>query len=196
MQNRSNSCYKEADRSGASTPASGPDQPVSEGRDMATPIICEIDAARKLAAKLIEARSIPEPTTGCWLWERSTDGRGYGQISWPPGARKMPKAHRVSHFAATGEWPLVVRHTCDQKTCVNPGHLIGGTHADNAADRTARGRGAVGVTHGSAKLTEEHVRKIRDLFGHVSQRDIAKQFGVGLTTISDIFTKTTWRHLL
>ena len=50
---------------------------------------------------------------------------------------------------------LVVRHTCDNKLCINPDHLILGTYQDNERDSVERGLKALGTDHGLNKLSEE-----------------------------------------
>ncbi len=52
----------------------------------------------------------------------------------------MVFAHRLSFYLHHGYWPNVCRHRCDNPGCYNPYHLEDGTHADNVADRVARGR--------------------------------------------------------
>jgi hypothetical protein len=37
---------------------------------------------------------------------------------------------------------VVIRHSCDNRPCCEPLHLLSGTHADNVQDRVARGRTA------------------------------------------------------
>lgn len=36
--------------------------------------------------------------------------------------------------------PMVVRHTCDNRKCINPEHLVPGTHRENMKDMVERGR--------------------------------------------------------
>lgn len=76
----------------------------------------------------------------CWPWRAGIFKRhGYGQFSV---SNRSKKAHRVSYELTYGPIPagLVVRHTCDNRLCVNPAHLLPGTQADNVADRRNRKR--------------------------------------------------------
>jgi hypothetical protein len=78
---------------------------------------------------------------GCWLWTASFTGKThkYGQISV---RGHIWKAHRLAYLLHNGEIPtgLHVRHTCDNPSCVNPDHLLAGTHQDNMRDAVERGR--------------------------------------------------------
>ena len=161
-------------------------------------------ADRTFASGVIEENSIPEPTTGCWLWFRkqggSTTGASYGIAWWPAprtgsNKRSVVYAHRLSFFAATGTWPPVVRHRCDQSYCVNPDHLLGGTVADNNADMAARGRYAKGTRNGISKLTDANVEEILRLNGTMSQGAIARRFSVAQATISRIVLHKGWTHI-
>lgn len=84
-------------------------------------------------------RSVPEPTTGCFLWAGAINGHGYGSI-WRSG--KVFAAHRVAWEQERGPVPdgFHVLHLCDVRSCVNPDHLYLGTNADNCRDRDVRGR--------------------------------------------------------
>src|SRR5690606_33099234 len=101
------------------------------------------------------------------------------------------------HF---GEIPdgMVVCHTCDNPSCVNPHHLFLGTPADNNQDRTRKGRtvAPVGEEHGLSKLTEKQVLEIRELANEgMTKAAIARQYGVDRGTIYHIVNRITWRHL-
>ena len=113
------------------------------------------------------------------------------------------RSHRVSYMMHKGEIPshLIVCHSCDNPSCVNPEHLWLGTHQDNAIDRESKNRGGRKGPEGSkaphAKLTEAIVAQIKTLLadGNNTHRAIAKQFGVHFATISDLATGKTWRHV-
>lgn len=77
----------------------------------------------------------------CWPFS-TLDNDGYGRVSvrTEHGRLLHLRAHRIAHYLATGEEPIVVRHRCDFPACANPAHLLGGTVRDNALDAVERGR--------------------------------------------------------
>ena len=45
---------------------------------------------------------IPEPNSGCWLWQQHCNVKGYGNTRWQG---KMMLAHRVSFMIHSGDIP-------------------------------------------------------------------------------------------
>jgi hypothetical protein len=84
---------------------------------------------------------------GCWIWQHGKTEKGYGiMYIYMPGRTKKGvkrKAHRISYEAFNGPIPegLLVCHSCDVPSCVNPEHLWLGTHKDNTQDMMRKGRG-------------------------------------------------------
>lgn len=144
------------------------------------------------------AKWVRDETSGCHLWTASTTLSGYGQIKLPRQRRQIP-AHRLSYLIHRGEIPdgLRVLHKCDNPLCVNPDHLFLGTQADNMADMVAKDRHLSGERSPLARLTEDGVRTIRSLAASgVSQKEIARQFGISPMQIGRIVLGTRWQHLL
>jgi hypothetical protein len=87
---------------------------------------------------VIEANSIPEPNSGCWLWLRKAPG-GYGYCKI--NGKAVPATHVA--LMCTGievKAGMVACHTCDNTYCVNPDHLFVGTQSDNVLDAVKKGR--------------------------------------------------------
>lgn len=149
-----------------------------------------------------------EKTETCWNWIGTISCWGY------PHFKKngiIVRAHRLSYHLFKGPIPngLIVRHTCDNRRCVNPEHLLIGTPQDNSNDMVERNRMLVGndwynahkgtirfgERHPTAKLKEGQVIEIFDLLNRgVPQRKIAKMYGVVQGTIANI-KKDGWKHL-
>jgi hypothetical protein len=79
---------------------------------------------------------------GCWLWQGTQNGHGYGWFTWRDG--KGGTAHRAAWRLFKGPIPtgLFVCHMCDTPECVNPDHLWVGTAQDNSDDQVRKGRSA------------------------------------------------------
>ncbi len=119
---------------------------------------------------------------------------GLSKAGWVGGVDYY--AHRLAWaWANGGEDPgdRVVRHACDNPACINPEHLLIGTHQDNSDDKVSRGRQAAGERHGSSKLYSEDVRQVKCLLAlGISQGWISKTFGVSRQQISKIAAGQRW----
>ncbi len=152
---------------------------------------------------------MPEPNSGCWIWIGSARSvrHGYLQYGEIRYMKRMMLAHRASWILHKGEIPdgLDVLHHCDTPLCVNPDHLWLGTQKDNVDDMIKKGRKFIarGERAGSAKLTEDEVRQILDLYvpGKAPHRSdyglggLARRFNVSKQCISAIVKRQWWRHV-
>ena len=140
--------------------------------------------------------------SGCWLYLGPRPFGDYGTF-WLLG--KTMGAHRASYLIFKGEIPKgkIVRHTCDNCPCINPEHLILGTHKENGEDRAKRDRSASGtrngaVTHlnsrprgaknGSKTHPEKLLRGEAWKIAHQDRNLIGEKHGMAKITENDVRT--------
>lgn len=128
----------------------------------------------------------------CVPWPFGRTKRGYGTC----GRRNA--AHRYAWEKTHGEKAgrRCVRHTCDTPACVNPRHLLIGTHAQNSRDAVERGRVSRGEQHTHAKLTVPDVIAIRAAkAAGETDNAVAARYGVTRSLVSMIKTRRVWAHV-
>lgn len=130
-----------------------------------------------------------DPVSGCWLYQGAITKRGYGNC-WIDG--KNMYAHIVMYELAYGPVPRtedgapffvdhVAARGCISRACCNPAHLEAVTPKVNVR----RGR--------SSKLNADLVAIVKQrLVAGDKQVEIARDFGVGSTTIGNIAHGRTW----
>ena len=121
--------------------------------------------------------------TGCWEVQRRALSMGYPVIRID---RRTVRLSRViyTHFKGPLLPGQVVRHTCDNKLCINPDHLLSGTIQDNNKDAYERGRICFGDKSPHTKIPEKAIEAIiNDSRLH---REIADDYGVSRSCISMI----------
>lgn len=161
----------------------------------------------KTIRERLEARYIPEPNSGGWIWlgalTKSPRGAVHNRPKMSVGSRIIT-ASRLAYQEFVGEIPagLSVLHKCDTALCINPAHLYAGTQADNVRDMVVRGRirghgrgGSYnrGEGNGRAKLTAEQVKFARTSAD--SSGELARRFGVSYEAIKAIRNGRAWRSI-
>lgn len=129
-------------------------------------------------------------TDECWEWKASTTKNGYGHLVFN---YETLYAHRAMWECMNGKIPdgLDVLHSCDNPSCVNPDHLFLGTHQDNMRDRNSKAR------FGTAKLSVENVREIRNLFndGHQTPAQLSERFDINRQAVYNIVNHKSWKDI-
>jgi hypothetical protein len=95
---------------------------------------------------------IPEPNSGCWLWDANQTRGGYGLFRM---GELMRYAHVLAFEAARGPRPdgMDLDHLCRVRCCVNPDHLEPVTRRENCL------RGLTGHAAGARNRAKTHCPK-------------------------------------
>lgn len=151
----------------------------------------------KINKKIIWIKPIEwfENENGCFICSSHKKDKGYARI------RKYGKQIPISRYMyeeCFGFIPkgMVIRHKCDNPSCINPEHLELGTHQDNMNDMVKRNRSQKGKDRTIAKLKEDDIKRIKKEYSKgKSSRELAKIFNVDKSSIMNIINKKTWRHI-
>ena len=138
----------------------------------------------------------------CWLWTGNVTHGGYGIFHLGKERRANRVAWMLSNHASIPPG-LVVRHTCDRPACINPRHLLLGTHLDNQRDSISRGRRQYqrdmeAFAMKFTKLTKQEVIEIKRIAGrlrHKQREALALKYGVSVSVIKAIRLGTSFRWL-
>jgi hypothetical protein len=129
----------------------------------------------------------------CLIWPFSTT-RGYGHFVY---LQKGYYAHRFMCELAHGPAPSDLHeaaHSCGDEGCVNPRHLSWKTPGQNGLDCRKHGT-HVRSRYGSAgKITAEQAEIIRGFKGIKTLRELADEYGISESAISNVWVgKTHYR---
>ena len=133
----------------------------------------------------------------CWPWQAAiASTTGYGKFTLQTG--QTVDAHRLAYRFTHGEEiadGILIMHTCDNKPCCNPAHLMAGTSAQNSADMKAKKRSTIGERNPNSKLTRIQVDDIRKLLdAGTPVGTIAEVYGIGITQVRRIMNKEQWQN--
>jgi hypothetical protein len=93
----------------------------------------------------------------CWVWTRSKNDKGYGQITHDG---RVMYAHRLTYQLMVGPIPegLEIDHLCRNTSCCRPSHLEAVTHAEN-------------IRRGYEAKNQTHCKRGHDLAGAYITKD-------------------------
>jgi hypothetical protein len=159
-------------------------------------------AVVELASNPGAAEAVWSKKSGEWLPLKPVcNGNGYPMVNLYRGARHTREIHQIKLVVFVGPCP-------EDQECLhrngNPrdfslANIHWGTQSENSADRNKHGwNPARGERCGTAKLTDAQVIKIRSQYaaGGVTQRQLAREYGVNRSLISRIVNCKYWKHLL
>jgi len=126
-------------------------------------------------------------TDSCWLWTANTCRNGYGNINVNGVQTKAHRFSLIIHGVAVPNG-AIVRHSCDNPSCVRPDHLMVGSQQDNMTDKVNKDR-----QH--KILSRTQVLEIRSLYPSMSLKDISLRYNVTRENIRCIVKRISWKHI-
>jgi len=122
----------------------------------------------------------------CWNWVGLLNHEGYGRNGFGLAQGFSRRAHRASWQVFNGDIPkgLMVCHSCDNPSCINPKHLFLSDNAGNLKDMRDKGRSPLGEKHWKHKLSDPEIKQIRE--SKLSGLELSQYFKISKSQVSNI----------
>jgi len=131
------------------------------------------DTSDILECRFLAKRIITDD--GCWLWMGGLTSNGYGQLLkkiWNSGYAHQWSCHHWNKSPLPAEKGYCIKHSCDNKQCVNPEHLSYGTLQENIKEMEERHPHAMGRIPPS----EEELALLRQMIvDDIPRREMARR---------------------
>jgi hypothetical protein len=131
--------------------------------------------------------------------QSSPAGPGYPTVNLCDGEKHQNfTLHTLILLTFVGPRPegYDVRHLDGDKDNNALANLTWGTRQENCADTMRHGRTTRGEKSGTAKVTEDTVRTIRQMHRDgVTRQGIADHLGLSYHLVRDVVSRKTWKHL-
>lgn len=129
----------------------------------------------------------------CWEFTGAINNSGYGSLLFIDSVRH---AHRIAYCVSNDclndiDDIKVVRHSCDNRSCCNPAHLLPGDRKLNAEDMAERERVA------GQKLSISDVREIRERYAaeDVTQKELSQDYECSAANICYIVNEESFEFV-
>ena len=113
----------------------------------------------------------------CWIWNGGLTSNGYGQLLkkvWDTNYAHQWACHWWNDAPLPIAKGYCIKHSCDNKACVNPGHLSYGTLQENIAEMVERNPTAMG----RITPTENELALLRQMIAeNTSKREMMRRIG-------------------
>lgn len=107
--------------------------------------------------------------------------------------------HRLVLLVFIGPCPIGKegRHLDGDSRNNHLGNLAWSTHQENMDDKKIHGTIVRGSKINTSKLTKKDIIAIRTAYtaGSVSQRELARQYGIKQSSVHSILTRKNWKHI-
>jgi hypothetical protein len=124
----------------------------------------------------------------CWLWTGALVGKDSRPYLSVDGKKLL--AYRIVYELTTGKQltsDVLIRHSCDNRMCCNPAHLVPGSHQMNMNDMKERQR------HGMPHHTVRHIKKL--ILQKIPYSVIGERYGCSASLISEIANGRAYDHV-
>lgn len=136
-----------------------------------------------------QGKKVSEELGHCWEWQGGVYTNGYGQLlhtTW--GEHNTHRWSYKYHHKKDIPEGYEICHACDNRLCVNPGHLTAEPKQENIKQKNERH-----PKPNNRAFTKEQVLEIKTLReSGMIYREIAEKYGVNRRTIEKLCLERTY----